>query len=130
MNDAWWVSTKEFLPDIDERVLIITKWGHVTNAMYTDMGMGGEPSFRPDGLKPNKDVKWWMPTPTDGWKDIKIEQPQEGEAFLTMGMYGDIFNGIWKRAAGEKTPSFHPFVWPVLFWREIPELPAGVNLNY
>lgn len=126
---AWWVYTKEFLPTIGERVLIISKFGHISNAMYTDYGMGDEPTFRPDGFKPHEDVKWWMPIPTDGWHDIKEAQPKEGEAALTMGMYGDIFNGVWRKSSYSGKFEFHPFVWEVLFWRPIPELPAGVILK-
>lgn len=31
-NKPWWVSTKEFLPDEGEKVLIITRFGTVTDA--------------------------------------------------------------------------------------------------
>lgn len=31
-NEPWWVSTKDFLPDEGENVLIITKFGNVTDA--------------------------------------------------------------------------------------------------
>ena len=129
-DGAWWVSTKEFLPTIGEKVLIISKFGHVTNAMWTDYGMGDGPTFRPDGFKPNDDVKWWMPVPTDGWNNIKEAQPKEGQVALTMGMYGNIFSGIWKCPVGSVRFSFHPFVWDVLFWREMPELPQGVVLKF
>lgn len=123
-----WVSTKEFLPKGREGVLIITKFGHITNATYggTDCG---KPYFRPDGLKPDKDVKWWMPIPDDGWKDIKEEQPKDGEAVLIRGRYGDIFNGVWKRWLGSDRYGFEPFVWEVFWWREVPKLPDGVALK-
>ena len=127
-NKAWWVSTREFLPEDGEKVLIITKFGHIQNAMYGGSGYGAL-LFHPDGLKPNDDVKWWMPIPTDGWKDIKAEQPKDGEAALTMGHYGNIYNGVWKRPLGSDKHRFQPFVWEVLYWREIPTLPAGVSLT-
>lgn len=127
---AWWVSTKDFLPITGEKVLIISKFGHVTNAMYTDYGMGDEPTFRPDGLKPHEDVKWWMPVPTDGWHDIKKVQPKEGQVALTMGMYGSIYSGIWRKPNYSNRFEFSPFVWEVLFWREMPELPPGVILSF
>ena len=127
-NEARWVSTREFLPEDGEKVLIITKFGHIQNAMYGGSGYGAL-LFRPDGLKPNDDVKWWMPIPTDGWKDIKAEQPKDGEAALTMGYYGNIYNGVWRRPLGSNKHSFRPFVWEVLYWREIPPLPAGVSLT-
>ena len=128
-NAAWWVSTKEFLPTIGERVLIISKFGHVSDAMYTDYGMGDAPTFRTDGFKPHDDVKWWMPIPTDGWHDIKETQPKAGEVALTMGMYGEIFNGTWRKSSYSNKFEFSPFVWEVLFWREMPRLPEGVLLS-
>lgn len=88
----WWVSTKEFLPDPDEYVLIITKFGHISESRYTDMGMGGKPLFQPDGLKAHTDVKWWMVVPEDGWKDIKLEKPPDGAEVLIWGMYGQVYN--------------------------------------
>ena len=127
-NDAWWVSTREFLPNDGEKVLIISKFGHISNAMYGGTGYGSR-LFHPGGLKQNDDVKWWMPIPTDGWKDVKVEQPKDGEAALTMGYYGGIYNGVWKRPRGSNEYSFRPFVREVLYWREIPILPAGVHLS-
>ena len=129
-NDAWWVSTKDFLPNNEEKVLIISKWGHVSNAMYTDYGLGGPVLFRPDGLKPDIDVKWWMPIPADGWHRLVDVPPQEGQVALTMGYYGNIYSGIWKRTAGSTKFDFHPVIGEVLFWREMPVLPAGVTLKF
>lgn len=124
-NREWWVSTKDFLPTIGERVLVFTKWGHITDATFTNYGLDMEPTFRPDGLKPDVDVKWWMTIPMDGWHNIKEEQPLEGQLALTMGMYGRIFSGVWQRPIGSDKFKFSPFVWEVLFWREMPELPKG-----
>lgn len=129
-NKTCWVPTKEFLPTIGEKVLIISKWGHVSDSVFANCSFDDTPLFRPDGLKPHEDVKWWMPMPTDGWHDIKKVQPKEGEAALTMGKYGNIFSGIWVRPVGSDKLSFKPFVWEVLFWREMPELPKGVELKF
>ena len=103
-NKPWWVSTKEFLPDEGEKVLIITRFGTVTDAaLRTYLHTGKQKIcpvlFSPDAYKPNEDVKWWMPIPEDGWHDIKEETPMEGDIALTMGMYGRIFSGVWKNRA-------------------------------
>ncbi|MBQ7895975.1 MAG: hypothetical protein IJ364_05405 [Oscillospiraceae bacterium] len=128
-NEPWWISTDNFLPNTGERVLIISKFGHVSDAMWTDFGNLDSPVFSPDGFKPGSDVKWWMPIPTDGWHDIKEARPKIGEIALTMGRYGNIFNGTWKQLSYEREPMFHPFVWEVLFWRTMPKLPAGIKLK-
>lgn len=133
-NDPWWVSTKDFLPDEGEKVLIITKFGIVTDAsLRTYLPTGRQRIwpvlFSPDAYKPNEDVKWWMPIPEDGWHDIKSETPREGDIALTMGMYGRIFSGVWKRPCGATESMFMPYVWDVLFWRPMPPLPPGVNLK-
>lgn len=127
--DHIWTATKDRLPNIDEKVLVISKFGNVSNALFTDYGLDQTPRFGPGGLFPDTDVKWWMPIPTDGWHDIKKDVPPEGTVALTMGMYGTIFSGKWGAAAGERTPMFHPYVRDVLYWREMPELPAGVRLS-
>lgn len=129
-NEAWWVSTTEFLPHIDERVLIISKFGHVSNAIYSDLGLGKKPLFHPDGLRPHEDVKWWMQIPTDGWNDIKKVEPKDGEVALTMGMYGNIYSGVWRRPIASERFCFQPFVWEVLFWRPMPKLPSSVKLAF
>ena len=54
-DDTWWVSTEEFLPNIGEKVLIISKWGRVSNAMFRKY-ICGKLLFAPDGLEPGKDV--------------------------------------------------------------------------
>lgn len=65
-NEPWWVSTKEFLPDEGEKVLITTKFGAVKDsALRTYLPTGRQkiwPAlFSPDAYKPHEDVKWWMP---------------------------------------------------------------------
>lgn len=127
-DDAWWVSTEEFLPNIGEKVLIISKWGRVSNAMFREY-LSGKLLFSPDGLEPGKDVKWWMPLPTDGWNNAKDVKPKENEAILMMGIYGNICSGIWKRAYTTGNLEFFPFVMDVLYWRTMPRLPDGVVLK-
>ena len=61
-NKPWWVSTKEFLPDEGEKVLIITRFGTVTDAaLRTYLHTGKQKIcpvlFSPDAYKPNEDVK-------------------------------------------------------------------------
>ena len=91
-NKPWWVSTKEFLPDEGEKVLIITRFGTVTDAaLRTYLHTGKQKIcpvlFSPDAYKPNEDVKWWMPIPEDGWHDVKNEPPKEGAMCLIMGKF-------------------------------------------
>lgn len=81
-------------------------------------------------MRPDVDVKWWMPMLEDGWNKLKDEQPKEGQLALTMNQFGHVFNGVWKRLMGAETPKFVPFVWTPVFWREMPPLPEGVQLNY
>lgn len=98
MNETeWWVSTKDFLPNIGERVLIISKFGNISDATLANYGFDRPALFSPDGYVPGVDVKWWMTIPTDGWSDITEVKPKEGEAALTMGRYGSIYSGVWKR---------------------------------
>ena len=129
-NESPWVSTKEKLPNIGERVLIIEKWGHVTDASLVAYDPKEPPLFRPDGLRPDVDVKWWMPYPDDDWRGLKYEQPKEGQVALTMNQFGHVFSGVWKRTMGAESPEFVPFVWAPVFWREMPPLPDGVKLNH
>lgn len=132
-NEPWWVSTKEFLPDEGEKVLIITKFGSIQDAVLRTYLPTGRQKiwpvlFSPNAYKPNEDVKWWMPIPEDGWHDIKEETPMEGDIALTMEMYGRIFSGVWKKPCGATKFMFMPYVWDIFFWREMPELPRGVKL--
>lgn len=131
MNETeWWVSTKDFLPNIGERVLIISKFGNISDATLANYGFDRPALFSPDGYVPGVDVKWWMTIPTDGWSDITEVKPKEGEAALTMGRYGSIYSGVWKRFFPISEPEFLPHVWEVLFWRPLPELPEGVRLSW
>lgn len=122
-NEMRWISTKDFLPEIGEEVLVLTVWGHITDAIFTDCGLKIEPTFLPGDLKPDVDVKWWMTIPTDGWNNLKEKQPEEGQSALTMGESGSIFGGVWRRKIYSDEFEFRPSIMKVLFWREIPELP-------
>jgi len=53
-----------------------------------------------------------------------------GAETLNMVLYGHIFSCVWKRLCGSERPTFVPFVWVPRFWREMPPLPDGVQLNY
>ena len=135
-NEPWWVSTKEFLPNEGEKVLIITKFGTVQNsALRTYLPTGRQKNcpvlFSPDAYKPHEDAKWWMPIPEDGWNDVKNVPPGEGTMCLIMGMYGKVSSAIWKRPFGVYEPDFMPFPgFEALFWRDMPELPPGVKLHF
>lgn len=125
-----WIATKEALPPIGARVLVISKWGHVSDGTFARGTKKKIPMFRPDGLIANVDVKWWMPIPTDGWRALRDERPEEGQTALTMNKYGRIYDGVWKREHADWRPEFSPFVWEVALWREMPPLPDGVKLNH
>ena len=125
-----WFSTSESLPLMNDRVLVISKFGHISNCLFTNMNLGHNPRFEPEGFEVGVDVKWWMPIPADGWYELCHRTPKEGETALVMGAYGQIFNGMWKHLPGASKSSFTPFVWPVMWWMPIPELPKGVTLKY
>ena len=57
-----WIPVEERLPEIGERVLTLSKWGHVSDRELRKYLNGGI-YFWPDGLKPGVDVKYWMPLP-------------------------------------------------------------------
>ena len=53
---------KERLPDVGERVLTLSKWGHVSDRTLR-LYLSGGIYFSPDGLTPGVDIKYWMPLP-------------------------------------------------------------------
>lgn len=57
-----WIPVEERLPEIGERVLTLSKWGHVSDRELRKYLNGGI-YFWPDGLKPGVDVKYWAPLP-------------------------------------------------------------------
>lgn len=125
-----WTATKEALPPAGEKVLIISKWGHVSDGSLVAYDPKEAPLFLPDGLEPDVHVKWWMPMLENGWHTLKEQKPREGQEVLTKDSYGHIFSCVWKRLCGSEHPTFVPFVWVPRFWREMPPLPDGVKLNY
>ena len=125
-----WTATKEALPPAGERVLIISKWGHVTDGSLVAYDPKEAPLFCLGGLEPGGHVKWWMPMLEDGWHTLKEQKPREGQEVLTKDSYGYIFSCMWKRLCGSERPTFVPFVWVPRFWCEMPPLPEGVRLKY
>lgn len=81
-----WTATKEALPPTGERVLIISKWGHVSDGSLVAYDPKEPPLFRPDGLEPDVHVRWWMPMLEDGWHTLKEQKPREGQEVLTKVM--------------------------------------------
>ena len=68
-NCSNWISVKQRLPELNEKVLTLDKWGHIRDReLYAFIA--GTVLFRPDGLRPGKDITHWMPLP---------EPPKEGE---------------------------------------------------
>lgn len=62
-----WISVKDRLPAVGEKVLTLSKFGHISDRYLHEYG--GGLIFSPDGLKPGRDVTHWMPLP---------EPPKEG----------------------------------------------------
>ena len=53
-----WTATKEALPPAGEKVLIISKWGHVSDGSLVAYDPKEPLLFRPDGLEPDVHEKW------------------------------------------------------------------------
>ncbi len=62
-----WISVKDRLPQVGEKVLTLSKFGHIFDRALQEFS--GSCRFYPDGLKPGRDVTHWMPLP---------EPPKEG----------------------------------------------------
>lgn len=57
-----WISVKDRLPEIGERVLTLDKWGHIHDRLlYRFNDAPKTLTFRPDGLMPGRDITHWMP---------------------------------------------------------------------
>lgn len=59
-----WISVKDKLPEIGEKVLVYSKFGHVSD--MTLQRHGGQNGydvliFDPHGMKPGTDITHWMP---------------------------------------------------------------------
>lgn len=57
-----WISVKDRLPEVGERVLTLDKWGHIHDRILYQ-SVDGSFFFRPDGLKPGIDVTHWRSMP-------------------------------------------------------------------
>lgn len=104
--------------------------GHVSDSFLASYAPGEPPLFRPGGLSPGKDVIFWMSMPKEGWHRLREEQPKENQATLMRNGFGHIFSGVWKQHTASDRPSFVPFVWETVSWREMPSLPDGVELTF
>lgn len=61
MNE--WISVKDRLPELEETVLVLDRRGNKMVRTLRRLSSEKEPSFRPDGLVPQKDITHWMPIP-------------------------------------------------------------------
>ena len=57
-----WISVNDELPDVGVKVLTLSKFDHVRDRTLYNF-RDGELVFRPDGLKPGKDITHWQPLP-------------------------------------------------------------------
>ena len=64
-----WISVKDRLPEKGERVLILSRYGHISDAELHEHG-GGLMVFDPLGYVVGEHVKYWMPLQ---------EPPKEGD---------------------------------------------------
>lgn len=81
-----WTATKEALPPAGEKVLIISKWGHVSDGSLVAYDPKEAPLFRPDGLEPDVHVKWWMPMLENGWAHAQRAKTTGGARGLDEGL--------------------------------------------
>lgn len=59
-----WVSVGDGLPDCGVRVLTYSKFKHMSDRKLYRFN-DGTIVFRPDGMKPGKDITHWMPMPDE-----------------------------------------------------------------
>ena len=57
-----WISVKERLPEVGERVLTLDRRGNIRNRRLRTY-LNGDNYFAPDGLEPGKHITHWMPLP-------------------------------------------------------------------
>lgn len=62
MSESKWIRCDERLPEFGERVLVLSKFGYVYES-HLEHYLSGVDLFAPDGMKPVKDVKYWMEMP-------------------------------------------------------------------
>ena len=55
-----WISTDDRLPVNGQTVLVYSKFGHISDAVF-DVHVSGIMTFDPYGYVAGEDVKYWMP---------------------------------------------------------------------
>ena len=60
---AKWIDVKDRLPGLGETVLVLDMSGNKMVRTLRILSSEKEPSFRPDGLVPQKHITHWMPIP-------------------------------------------------------------------
>ena len=60
---AKWIDVKDRLPELEETVLVLDRHGNKMVRTLRRLSSEKEPSFRPDGLVPQKHITHWMPIP-------------------------------------------------------------------
>ena len=68
LKQTRWIPVTERLPQLEQPVLILDRRGNIMVRTLRFLAGEKEPSFRPDGLVPQKHITHWMPLP---------EQPKE-----------------------------------------------------
>lgn len=58
-----WISVNDRLPELEETVLVLDMSGNKMVRTLRRLSSEKEPSFRPDGLVPQKHITHWMPIP-------------------------------------------------------------------
>lgn len=66
LEQRQWIGVKDRMPEIGEKVLVYSKFGHVSD--MTLQRHGGQNGydvliFDPHGMKPGTDITHWMPLP-------------------------------------------------------------------
>lgn len=56
-----WISVNDRLPEFEETVLVLDRRGNKMVRTLRQLSSEKEPSFRPDGLVPQKHITHWMP---------------------------------------------------------------------
>lgn len=58
-----WVPVTEALPELETKVLVLDRRGNMMVRTLRCLASEKEPTFRPDGLVPQKHITRWMPLP-------------------------------------------------------------------